>query len=103
MKIEEVIDSLIEISCEDIPEEARKSIDDTIDHLVSNLTDNDLKELLMGGLENDLSISSTSLWKMTELDKDDNQIAEMLEHLGVNDDYERMLLKSLMAKEIAIA
>ena len=103
MKIEEVIDSLIEISCEDIPEEARQSIDDTIDHLVSNLTDNDLKGILMSGINNDLSINSTALWKLTELDNDDNQVAEMLDGLGVNDDYERMLLKSLLSKEIAFA
>ena len=103
MKIEEVIDSLIEISCEDIPEEARQSIDDTIDHLVSNLTDDDLKGILMSGINNDLSINSTALWKLTELDNDDNQVAEMLDGLGVNDDYERMLLKSLLSKEIAFA
>ena len=103
MKIEEVIDSLIEISCEDIPEEARKSIDDTIDHLVSNLTEDDLKGLLTNAIEDDVSLNSKALWKLTDLDNDANQVAEMLDGLGVNDDYERMLLKSLLSKEIAFA
>ena len=89
MKIEEVIDSLIEISCEDIPEEARKSIDDTIDHLVSNLTDDDLKEVLMNADAN--VTKDTSVIDMLS-GKDDNQVAAMLDGLGVNDDYERMLL-----------
>jgi|15BtaG_2_1085339.scaffolds.fasta_scaffold06843_3 uncharacterized protein YktB (UPF0637 family) len=99
MKIEEVIDSLIEISCEDIPEEARKSIDDTIDHLVSNLTDDDLKEVLMNATN---VTKDTSVIDMLS-GKDDNQVAAMLDGLGVNDDYERMLLKSLLSQEIAFA
>ena len=45
MKIPELIDSLIELSTHEMPEEARKSLDDAIDHIVTSLTDNEMNEL----------------------------------------------------------
>jgi hypothetical protein len=33
-----------------MPEEARKSLDDAIDHMVSSLTDNEMNELFQKGL-----------------------------------------------------
>jgi len=50
MKIPELIDSLIELSTHEMPEEARKSLDDAIDHMVSSLTDNEMNELFQKGL-----------------------------------------------------
>ena len=46
MKLNEIVDSLIELSCEEMPEEARKSLDDAIDHIVSNMTDQELHGVL---------------------------------------------------------
>ena len=54
MKIEEVIDSLIEISCQEMPEEARQSLDDAIDHIVSNMTENELQGVLKRTIINDV-------------------------------------------------
>jgi hypothetical protein len=50
MKIPELIDSLIELSTHEMPEEARKSLDDAIDHMVSSLSDNEMNELFQKGL-----------------------------------------------------
>jgi hypothetical protein len=50
MKIPELIDSLIELSTHEMPEEARKSLDDAIDHMVSSLTDNEMNDLFQKGL-----------------------------------------------------
>jgi len=50
MKIPELIDSLIELSTHEMPEEAHKSLDDAIDHMVSSLTDNEMNELFQKGL-----------------------------------------------------
>ena len=46
MNLNELVDSLIELSCHEMPEEARKSLDDAIDHIVSNMNDNQLKDVL---------------------------------------------------------
>ena len=50
MKIPELIDSLIELSTHEMPEEARKSLDNAIDHMVSSLSDNEMNELFQKGL-----------------------------------------------------
>ena len=50
MKIPELIDSLIELSTHEMPEEARKSLDDAIDHMVTSLSDNEMNELFQKGL-----------------------------------------------------
>ena len=46
MKLHEIVDSLIELSTHDMPEEARKSLDDAIDHIVSNMTEQELHNIL---------------------------------------------------------
>jgi len=46
MTLNELVDSLIELSCQEMPEEARKSLDDAIDHIVSNMNDDQLKDVL---------------------------------------------------------
>ena len=35
MKLNELIDNLIELSCEEMPDEAKQALDDAIDHIVS--------------------------------------------------------------------
>ena len=46
MKLHEIVDSLIELSTEEMPEEARKSLDAAIDHIVSNMTEQELQGVL---------------------------------------------------------
>ena len=46
MKLHEIVDSLIELSTEEMPEEARKSLDDAIDHIVSSMTEQELQGVL---------------------------------------------------------
>ena len=54
MKLQEIVDSLIEISCQEMPEEARQSLDDAIDHIVSNMTENELQGVLKRTIINDV-------------------------------------------------
>ena len=51
MTLPELIDSLIELSTEEMPDEARKSLDDAIDHIVSSMTDGELQGLLVKRME----------------------------------------------------
>ena len=51
MTLPELIDSLIELSTEEMPDEARKSLDDAIDHIVSSMNDGELQGLLVEGME----------------------------------------------------
>ena len=51
MTLPELIDSLIALSTEEMPEEARKSLDDAIVHIVSSMTDWELQGLLVKGIE----------------------------------------------------
>ena len=51
MTLPELIDSLIELSTEEMPDEARKSLDDAIDHIVSSMTNEELQGLLVKGME----------------------------------------------------
>ena len=74
MTLPELIDNLIAASCEEMPEEARKSLDDAIDHIVSSMNDEQLNNLFQMGL------------KQME-----------------NDDYEEVLLKSILSQNIAVA
>ena len=74
MKLPELIDSLIELSCEDMPDEARQSLDDAIDHIVSSMNDEQLNNLFQMGLK--------------QMEKDD---------------YEEVLLKSILSQNIAVA
>ena len=54
MKLQEIVDSLIEISCQEMPEEARQSLDDAIAHIVSNMTENELQGVLKRTIINDV-------------------------------------------------
>jgi|TARA_R100000455_G_scaffold22299_1_gene11504 hypothetical protein len=51
MTLPELIDSLIQLSTEEMPDEARKSLDDAIDHIVSSMTDGELEGLLIKGVK----------------------------------------------------
>ena len=46
MKLQDIVDSLIELSTHEMPEEARQSLDDAIDHIVSNMTEQELHGVL---------------------------------------------------------
>ena len=74
MTLPELIDNLIAASCEEMPEEARKSLDDAIDHIVSSMNDEQLNTLFQMGLK--------------QMEKED---------------YEEVLLKSMLSQNIAIA
>jgi|TARA_B100000424_G_C22509516_1_gene293851 hypothetical protein len=74
MTLPELIDNLIELSCNEMPDEARDSLDDAIDHIVSSLNDVQLKEILKKG--------------MSEIEKED---------------YEKLLMKSILNNNLAFA
>ena len=46
MNLNELVDSLIELSCHEMPEEARKSLDDAIDNIVSSMTELQLQNIV---------------------------------------------------------
>ena len=77
MKINELIDNLIELSCEEMPEEARLALDDVIDRIVSNMTDEELHQVL------------------------EDCIKEDIDKLG--DEYESVLMKSILDNNLAFA
>ena len=54
MKLHEIVDSLIELSTEEMPDEARKSLDDTIDHIVSSMTEQELQGVLHKSMPEDI-------------------------------------------------
>ena len=74
MTLPELIDNLIELSCNEMPDEARDSLDDAIDHIVSSLNDVQLKEILKKGIN--------------EIEKED---------------YEKLLMKSILNNNLAFA
>ena len=82
MKLQEIVDSLIELSTHDMPEEARKSLDDAIDHIVSNMTEQELHGVL-----------EEQLW--------DNVPKHTWKEDG--DEEEIQVIKSMMEGNIAIA
>ena len=51
MKLQEIVDSLIELSTHEMPDEARQSLDDAIDHIVSSMTDGELEGLLVKSVD----------------------------------------------------
>ena len=51
MTLPELIDSLIELSSDEMPAEARKALDEAIDHIVSSMNDGELQGLLVKGIE----------------------------------------------------
>ena len=54
MKLHEIVDSLIELSTEEMPEEARKSLDDAIDYIVSSMTEQELQGVLHKSMPEDI-------------------------------------------------
>ncbi len=74
MTLPELIDSLIELSCEEMPEEARKSLDNAIDHIVSSMNDTELQGLLIKGVD-----------------------------LMEDDEYEKLMVNSLISKNLGFA
>ena len=51
MKIPELIDELIKLSCEEMPQEAKECLDDAIDHMVTSLTDVEMNDLFQKGFD----------------------------------------------------
>ena len=82
MKLHEIVDSLIELSTHEMPEEARQSLDDAIDHIVSNMTEQELHGVL-----------EEQLW--------DNVPKHTWKEEG--DEEEIQAIKSMMEGNIAIA
>ena len=86
MNLNELVDSLIELSCHEMPEEARKSLDDAIDHIVSNMNENQLKDVLGNTILDELEAKHPKhVWKEE------------------GDEEEIKAIKSLMDGNIAIA
>ena len=77
MKLNELIDNLIELSCEEMPEEAKQSLDDAIDRIVSSMTDEELHHILEEGIVEDIELNF--------------------------DEHESILMKSILNKNIAFA
>ena len=77
MKLNELIDNLIELSCEEMPEDAREALDDVIDKIVSNMTDGELNEILEKEIIGDMDLNF--------------------------DEYESILFKSILNKNLAFA
>ena len=76
MTLPELIDSLIELSTEEMPDEARKSLDDAIDHIVSSINDGELEGLLVKGMEH--------------IDVDENE-------------FETLMIKSILSQSLGFA
>jgi len=93
MKIPELIDSLIELSTHEMPEEARKSLDDAIDHMVTSLTDNEMNELFQKGL------AKTDLIPI----KDNERTFKMRAHLRDEIKEEEEIFKQVIDGNIALA
>ena len=51
MKIPELIDELIKLSCEEMPQEAKECLDNAIDHMVTSLTDVEMNDLFQKGFD----------------------------------------------------
>jgi len=80
MKLQEIVDSLIELSTHEMPDEARQSLDDAIDHIVSNMTEKELHGVL-----------------------EDNILENLHVLKEVGDEEEIQAIKSMMDGNIAIA
>ena len=76
MTLPELIDSLIELSTEEMPDEARKSLDDAIDHIVSSMNDGELEGLLVKGMDH--------------IDVDENE-------------FETLMIKSILSQSLGFA
>ena len=76
MKLHEIVDSLIELSTEEMPDEARKSLDDAIDHIVSNMTEKELHGVLE---DNILENAPKHVWKEDGDEEEIQAIKSMIE------------------------
>ena len=75
MKLQEIVDSLIELSTHEMPDEARHSLDNAIDHIVSNMTENELQKILGESLFNDMR----PVWKEEGDEEEIQAIKSMME------------------------
>ena len=55
MKLHEIVDSLIELSTHEMPDEARKSLDDAIDHIVSSMMNKSYKVFFISLCSEDMN------------------------------------------------
>ena len=80
MKLHEIVDSLIELSCHEMPDEARKSLDDAIDHIVSNMTEQELHGVLGKTIIDDIeSRFPKHTWKEEGDEEEIQAIKSMME------------------------
>ena len=75
MKLQEIVDSLIELSTHEMPDEARQSLDNDIDNIVSNMTENELQKILGESLFNDMR----PVWKEEGDEEEIQAIKSMME------------------------
>ena len=75
MKLQEIVDSLIELSTHEMPDEARQSLDNAIDHIVSNMTENELQKILGESLFYDMR----PVWKEEGDEEEIQAIKSMME------------------------
>ena len=75
MKLQEIVDSLIELSTHEMPDEGRQSLDNAIDHIVSNMTENELQKILGESLFNDMR----PVWKEEGDEEEIQAIKSMME------------------------
>jgi len=80
MKLHEIVDSLIELSTHEMPEEARQSLDDAIDHIVSNMTEQELHGVLGKTIVDDIeSQYPKHVWKEDGDEEEIQAIKSMME------------------------
>ena len=80
MKLQDIVDSLIELSTHDMPEEALKSLDDAIDHIVSNMTEQELHGVLGKTIVDDIELRYPNhVWKEDGDEEEIQAIKSMME------------------------
>lgn len=83
MKLHEIVDSLIELSTEEMPDEARQSLDDAIDHIVSNMTEQELHGVLdktmMDEIKDLANFNPKHVWKEEGDEEEIKAIQSMME------------------------
>ena len=83
MKLHEIVDSLIELSTHEMPEEARQSLDDAIDYIVSNMTEQELHGVLdktmMDEIKDLANFNPKHVWKEEGDEEEIQAIQSMIE------------------------
>ena len=83
MKLHEIVDSLIELSTHEMPDEARQSLDDAIDHIVSNMTEQELHGVLdktmMDEIKDLANFNPNHVWKEEGDEEEIKAIQSMIE------------------------